>query len=147
MTARRRPFPIVSAPSPDVGRGWLNLLPGSPYADPWAAATRAGRTAQGCARTLQAVLDFARLKTALSPSDERLLQTLKAPGALLPNGQTALANLTGWQPASLNALLMRFTGPPRSAALRDIETFARVFDALAIVTACRVSAARPARGA
>ena len=26
------------------------------------------------------------------------------------NGHTALANLTGWQPASLNALLMRFTG-------------------------------------
>ena len=25
------PFPIASAPSPDIGRGWLNTSPGSPY--------------------------------------------------------------------------------------------------------------------
>ncbi|MGH3511530.1 MAG: neuraminidase-like domain-containing protein [Pseudonocardiaceae bacterium] len=134
-------FPIVSAPSPDVGRGWLNLLPGSPYADVLGSAYPGGADGARLRATLQAVLDFARLKTALSPSDERLLQTLGAPGAILPNGQTALANLTGWQPASLNALLMRFTGATSLAALHDIETFARVFDALAIVTACRVSAA------
>jgi Neuraminidase-like domain len=134
-------FPIVSAPSPDVGRGWLNLLPGSPYADALGSAYPGGADGARLRGTLQAVLDFARLKTALSPSDERLLQTLEAPGAILPNGQTALANLTGWQPASLNALLMRFTGATSLAALGDIETFARVFDALAIVTACRVSAA------
>jgi len=134
-------FPIISAPSPAVGRGWLNLLPGSPYADVL-GSTYPGRADGARLRaTLQAVLDFGRLKTALSPSDERLLQTLGAPGAILPNGQTALANLTGWQPASLNALLMRFTGATSLAALRDIQTFARVFDALAIVTACRVSAA------
>ena len=134
-------FPIVSAPSPDVGRGWLNLLPGSPYADVLGSAYPGGTDGARLRVTLQAVLDFARLKAGLSPSDERLLQTLGAPGAILPNGQTALANLTGWQPASVNALLMRFTGATSLAALRDIETFARVFDALAIVTACRVSAA------
>ena len=35
---------------------------------------------------------------------------------------------------------MRFTGTTSLAALRDVEVFARVNDALAIVTACRVSA-------
>jgi hypothetical protein len=133
-------FPIVNAPSPDVGRGWLNLMPGSPYVDALGSAYPGGADGARLRATLQTVLDFARLKTALSPSDERLLQTLQAPGAILPNGQTALANLTGWQPASLNALLMRFTGATSLAALRDIEIFARVNDALAIVTTCRVSA-------
>jgi hypothetical protein len=134
-------FPIVSAPSPDVGRGWLNLLPGSPYTDPMGSAYPGGADGARLLGAMQAILDFARVKAALSPSDERLLQTLQAPGAILPNGQTALANLAGWPPASLNALLMRFTGATTLAALRDIETFARVFDALAIVTSGRVSAA------
>ena len=133
-------FPIVSAPSPDVGRGWLNGLPGSPYTDALGGAYPGGADGARLRATLQAVLDFARLKEALSPSDERLLQTFRGPGAMLPNGQTALANLTGWQPASLNALLTRFTGATSLGALRDIEILARVFDAIAIVTACRVSA-------
>jgi hypothetical protein len=133
-------FPIVSAPSPDVGRGWLNGLPGSPYTDPLGGPYPGGADGARLRATLQAVLDFARLKKALSPSDERLLQTLSAPAAILPNGQTALANLTGWQPGSLNALLMRFTGATSLDALRDVETFARVYDALAIVATCRVSA-------
>ena len=135
------PFPIVSAPSPDVGRGWLNLLPGSPYSDVLGSAYPDGADGARLRATVQALLDFARLKAALSPSDERLLQTLQAPGAILPNGQTALANLAGWQPASLNALLMRFTGATALGALSDIEILARVFDALAIVAECRVSAA------
>ena len=90
-------FPIVSAPAPDVQRGWLNLLPGSPYSDALGSGYPGGADGARLRSTLQAVLDFARLKAALSPSDERLLQTLKAPGAILPNGQTALAALTGWQ--------------------------------------------------
>jgi hypothetical protein len=134
-------FPIVNAPSPDVGRGWFNLLPGSPYADALGSAYPGNPAGARLRATLQAVLDFARLKKALSPSDERVLQTFQAPGAILPNGQTALANLTGWPPASLNALLVRFTGATSVAALRDIEVFARVNDALGIVTTCRVSAA------
>jgi peptidoglycan hydrolase-like protein with peptidoglycan-binding domain len=133
-------FPIVSAPSPDVGRGWLNRFGGSPFADPLGGAYPGGADGARLQATLQAILDFARVKKALSPSDKRLLQTLGAPAAILPNGQTALANLTGWQPASLNALLMRFTGATSLDALRDIETFARVYDALAIVAATRVSA-------
>jgi peptidoglycan hydrolase-like protein with peptidoglycan-binding domain len=133
-------FPIVSAPSPDVGRGWLNLLPGSPFADKLGSAYPGGADGARLCATLQPVLDFARLKKALSSGDERLLQALGSPAAILPNGQTALGNLTGWQPASLNALLMRFIGATSLDALRDIEIFARVYDAFAIVTACRVSA-------
>jgi hypothetical protein len=129
-----------AAPAPDIGRGWLNVLPGSPFADPLGAAYPGGADGARLRATLQALLDFARLKKALSPGDERVMQTLQRPGVLLANGQTALASLTGWQPASLNALLIRFTGASSLDALRDIETFARVRDALAIVTACRVSA-------
>ncbi len=133
-------FAIVSAPSPDIGRGWLNTLPGTPYADALGAAYPGGADGARLMATLQAALDFARLKKALSPNDERLLQTLAAPAAILPNGQTALANLTGWAASSVNALLMRLTGATSLAALTDIETFARVFDAVAIVTSSRVSA-------
>jgi Neuraminidase-like domain/Putative peptidoglycan binding domain len=133
-------FPIVSAPSPDVGRGWLNLLPGSPFADNLGSVYPGGGDGARLRATLQAVLDFARLKQALSSSDERLLQTVRAPGAILPNGQTALGSLTGWQAASLNTLLMRFIGATSLDALRDIELFARVYDALSILSTCRVSA-------
>ena len=79
MTARSTAFPIVGAPSPDVGRGWFNSVAGL------ALCRRSGqRVSRQCGRgapeaTLQAVLDFARLKKALSPSDERLLQTFQAP--------------------------------------------------------------------
>ena len=134
-------FPIVSAPPLGAVRNWLNLLPGVPFADPVGNAYPGGSDGARLRRTLGALLDFARLKAALSPGDERLLRMLTAPGAILSNGQTALANLTGWQPASLAALLMRFTGATSSAALRDIGTLARVFDAQAVVAACRVSAA------
>jgi hypothetical protein len=134
------PFAIVSAPSPDAGRGWLNTLPGLPFQDPLGPTYKGGGDGARLRATLKAALDFARLKNALSPSDERLLETLKAPGTLLPNGRTALADLTGWGPDSLNALLIRFNGSTAIAPLSRIENFARTFDALAIVSTARVSA-------
>ncbi|QGM47133.1 hypothetical protein H2LOC_016335 [Methylocystis heyeri] len=133
-------FSIVSTSSPDIGLGWLNALPGAPYADAPGAAYPGGADGPRLRETAQAVLDFARLKKALSPGDDRLLQTLAAPGAIVPNGRSAIANLTGWRPAALNALLLRYTGSTSLDSLRRIEVFARVFDALVIVGACGVSA-------
>ena len=43
-------FPIVSAPSPDVGRGWLNCCRARPIPMAWGAPIRAVRTAHGCVR-------------------------------------------------------------------------------------------------
>jgi hypothetical protein len=69
------------------------------------------------------------------------MQAMQAPGAVLPNGQTAILSLSGWQPASLNALLLRFFGSMSPAALGDVENFGRVYDAMQIVKTSGVSAA------
>ena len=135
------PFPIVSAPSPDVGRGWLNLLPGSPYRRSARRGYPGGADGARLRATLQAVLDFARLKKALSPSDERLLQTLRRRARSWPTGRPrSPASPVGARLAQCAADAVHRLDLARRA--RDIETFARVFDALAIVAACRVSAAR-----
>jgi Neuraminidase-like domain len=129
------PFPIVSAAAPAIKRGWLNALPGqvgSPIPD---LATAAQLT-----RVLSALLDFAMIKQALSPNDERLLMLLQAPGATLPSGQSALLSLTGWAQVSVNALLTQFFNSLSPAGLADIENFTRVYNAMQIVQACRVAA-------
>jgi hypothetical protein len=129
------PFPIVGQASPDVGHGWLNFLATTRDPD-LATAARLGTV-------LVALLDFARIKQALSPSDERLLAVLKNPVAKLSNGLSALLSLTGWDQASLNALLNRlsqFFGTTSLLSLSDIENFRRVYDAYALVRTCRVSA-------
>ena len=140
------PFPIASALAPKVGMGWLNWLPGPPHPPglPFQDALGAGYPDQALSSALnailRAVLDFARLKQALSPSDERLMQTMQAPGTLQSNGLSALLGLTGWQPASLNALLLRFFGSMSINAISDVENFARVYDAMQIVKTSRVPA-------
>ena len=140
------PFPILSAPAPNVGTGWLNWLPsppnppGLPFHDALGASYPDQALAPAFDAILRAVLDFARLKQALSPADERLMQMMQAPGAILPNGQSAIVNLTGWQSASLNALLLRFFGSMSPATLSDLENFARVYDAMQIVKTSGVPA-------
>ncbi len=133
-------FPIVGKAAPDIGLGWQNFLPGSPDANPVAAPNPDLPTAARLAKVLSALLDFSRIKQALSPSDERLLQLLQNPGAILPSGQSALISLTGWAQISVNALLSRFFNSTSPARLGDIEHFARVYDAYQIVQACRVTA-------
>ena len=140
------PFPIVTALAPKVGMGWLNWLPGPPQPPglPFQDALGAGYPDQAHSGALnailRAVLDFARLKRAVSPSDERLMLTMQAPGAVQSNGLSALLGLTGWQPASLNALLLRFFGSMSTGALNDVENLARVYDAMQIVKTSRVPA-------
>jgi hypothetical protein len=114
-----------------IGRqGWLNVLPiyGSPDVP----------TSQALRGVLEALLDFARIKSELSPDDERLLSVLRDPVATLPNGHSSLLNLTGWEGESLNALLSRFG--KNQADLAHLDTFRRVYDAYALVKAFGISA-------
>ena len=128
------PFAIVDQPFPTIGQGWLNAL--AVVQDP-----DLGTSASLC-RVLTVLLDFARIKQALSPGDERLLAVLQNPAATLPNNQavTALLSLTGWNQASVDALLYQFYGNAQPANLSSVENFRRVYDAYAIVKICRVTA-------
>jgi hypothetical protein len=128
------PFPIVDQAQPAVGQGWLNSLTG--MADPTASV------APKLGDVLNAMLDFSRIKQALSSSDERVLDVLEEPAATLPpNNQLALLTLTGWTQTSLNALLNHFFGSTSLAPLSSVEGLRRVYDAYAIVQTCRVTGA------
>jgi hypothetical protein len=118
-------------PDPVLAQGWFNALSvvgGAP-----------GPTAVSLAAAFQALLDQARLKAAFSPDDERLLDVLLDPSAALPNGDSALLTLTGWDPDSLAALLGRF-GKAQSD-LANVGFFARVFDAFSVVRAMAIPGA------
>lgn len=110
------------------GQSWPNALVGEPH----------GVTAQKLRDVLAALLDFARIKAALAPSDERLLSVLQNPSTTLANGDSLLLTLTGWSGGSLDDFLTRF-GKAR-LHLTHLETFRRVYDAYALVTALGISA-------
>jgi hypothetical protein len=127
------PFPIVSAARPTIGQGWINSLAGAPTDLETTAAN-------DMTAVLEALLDFARIKQALSPNDSRLLAVLVDPATTLPNGQSALLTLTGWSQESLAALLTQFFPHSGIASLASVENLARVYDAFAVVTTSRLSA-------
>ncbi|MGC1379365.1 MAG: neuraminidase-like domain-containing protein, partial [Anaerolineales bacterium] len=103
--------------------GWLNALPVNGDPPPL--------TAVALLKPFQGLLDYARIKAALAPNDERLLSVLQDPAALLPNGDGALLTLTRWDSASLTALLNQFGG--NTAGLAHLELFRRVYDAFALL--------------
>jgi hypothetical protein len=121
------PFPIVNEAFPNIGQGWLNFLVVSEEPDP--------ATCASLRDVLTALLDFARIKRALSPNDERLLSLLQKPDI------SAVISLTGWDRNSLTTLLTRFVGDTDLDKLTTIEYLRRVFDAYAFVRTCRISAA------
>jgi hypothetical protein len=91
---------------------------------------------------LMDVLDFARMKAAISPNDEQLLDVVKNPNLLSTDGVTPqILKVTGWAASSLNTLLNRFFGSTQLTGLSSIPNLRRVFDAFAILTTCRISAA------
>jgi len=127
---------LATALSPTAGGSWLNDLA--------ATGTPDAATAAGLRDVLAGLLDFSRIKLALSPaspSDGRLVAVLQDPGALLPGGQSALASLTGWAQDSLDTLLTQFFGSTDPKPLSIVANFARVYDASAVVAACGLSAA------
>lgn len=105
------------------GEGWLNALPvrGDPT----------GPTAAALLTPLRALLDYARIKADLAPNDERLLAMLNNPTAATANANSLLYTLTGWDAASLNALLTHLGG--NIAGLSSLPLFLRVFDAFALI--------------
>jgi Neuraminidase-like domain/FHA domain/Salmonella virulence plasmid 28.1kDa A protein len=115
------------------GQGWLNSLRAQGDPDP--------ATAASLRDVLTDLTDFSRVKQALSPSDGRLLAVLRDPAAPAPGGQTALASLTGWSQASVNALLTQFFGGTDLGQLSSVGNFSRVFDAYALVRASRLAGA------
>jgi hypothetical protein len=91
---------------------------------------------------LRDLLNFARIKAAISPSDEQVLEILENPSLVSADGVTPqIVKLTGWSESSLDSLLLAFFGSTQLASLGTVENLRRVFDAFAIVTTCRITAA------
>src|SRR5258708_6088252 len=126
------PGSIVGPSRPETGRGWLPFLAAQGNPAPATAASLGG--------VLTALLDFSRIKRALSPGDERLLAVLQQPAAMLPGNPSALLSLTGWAQLSLNALLTHLFGSADPASLSSVENFSRVYDAYSIVRTAGLSA-------
>jgi peptidoglycan hydrolase-like protein with peptidoglycan-binding domain len=108
-----------------AGDGWLNAL--SVATPPPAASFPALRGA------LSTLLDFARIKAALSPNDERLLSLLQSPTA------DAATALTGWDIAAVVALLTRWSLGQDARTLGDFRAFRRVHDAYAMAKKMGIS--------
>jgi hypothetical protein len=113
------------------GEAWLNRLPvtGSPDA----------ATAGGLLAAFEALLEFARIKTDVSPADERLLEVLRDPVAATALPEGLLYGLTRWEKPSVEVLLTRFGKTP--ADLAHVETLRRVDDAYRRLRSLGVSAA------
>jgi hypothetical protein len=126
LTAPELPYLAVSP----TGGAWLNLLASTPDA----------ATSAMLRDVLTDLLDFSRIKLALSAADERLLAVVQNPSALLPTGQSALLSLTGWSQESLYALLTRFFGTADPTMIGSVRNFSRVYDAYAVVRACGLPA-------
>jgi hypothetical protein len=124
------PFPIVGQAFPDIGRGWFNFLSMSNADDSGVGASLRD--------VLATLLDFVRIKQAVSPRDERLLAVLRNP--TLSDGTPAVRTLTGWTLESLRALLQRLFVKIEPAVLSSIENLSRVYDAFVIAKTYRVTA-------
>ncbi len=87
------------------------------------------------------LLNFARIKAAVSPNDEQLLDILENPNLLSADGVTPqIVKVTGWTLSSLYSLLQHFFGTTQLSSLSSIESLRQVFDAFAFVTTSRLSA-------
>src|SRR5262249_28814630 len=85
-----------------------------------------------------ALLDFARIKADLSPSDESLLTVLKDPAAATQNSDSLLFSITRWNPTSLNDVLGQFGN--NIAGLGHFDLFRRLYDAFALIQELCISA-------
>jgi hypothetical protein len=96
----------------------------------------------GMTGALTDLLNFSRIKAALSPNDEQLLDVLKNPALLSADGATPqIVKLTGWSASSLSSILQHFFATTQLSSLASIENLRRVFDAFAFVTTSRLSGA------
>lgn len=119
------------------GQGWLNALPNADnlhFANP-ADAAIAKNVNAALLTPLRALLDFARIKADISPSDESLLAVLKDPATQTTD--SLLFTITRWNQTSLNDVLAHFSG---NAGLGHFDLFRRVYDAFALIQKMGVSA-------
>ena len=125
------PFPIVGQSAAAVGQGWFNFMPTSGSPDAMLSAR--------LREILTALLDYARIKAALSSGEERLLAAIQEPAAVAADGTQPL-DPHRVVPDSLHSLLTHFFGDTDLTRLTQIEPLRRVYDAYAIVSTCRISA-------
>lgn len=102
----------------------------------YAAGTPFPGTAAAFTGVLSILLDYARVKAALSPSDERVLAVVQNPTT------DALTALTGWDPLSVSALLQQLFATTQITNIGHVESLRRLFDAYAVVKASGISADR-----
>jgi peptidoglycan hydrolase-like protein with peptidoglycan-binding domain len=122
------------------GQPWLNALPNADnlhLTDP-AAITVAKNLNAALLTPLLALLDFARIKTEISPSDESLLTVLKDPAAATQNTDGLLFTITRCNQTVLNEVIAQFGS--NIAGLGHFDLFRRVHDALAIIQMMGISA-------
>jgi hypothetical protein len=111
--------------------GWLNALAVS--GDP------APATAAALLQPLEALLAFAEIKVAVSPTDDQLLTALLDPAAATADPDGLMFSLLRWDKASLTALLTLFGSAP--VDLKHFNLFRRVYNACALVQTMGISAA------
>lgn len=122
LTAGELSFFATSIDYQIAADGWLNAL--SVSDDPQAA------TAEALLRPFEALLDFARLKSDISPAAESLLAALEDPVLATHNADSLLFDMTGWDRTSLNDVLAWFGGNVQGLA--QFALFRRAYDALAL---------------
>jgi len=113
-----------------AGDGWLNALAVSD--DPLPGTTEA------LLKPFEALLEFARIKSAISRSDESLLAILKDPAGGTKKRDSQLFTITRWDQPGLNDLLTHWGG--NSAELDSFELFRRLYDAFTLIEKLGVSA-------
>lgn len=99
-----------------AGDGWLNVLPVRGEATPAVSIA--------LTKPLRDLLDFAGIKSEISPDDESLLEILSDPPAADVDG--SLYSLTGWDRISLASLLAHFN--LTLADLTHFGQFRRVYE-------------------
>jgi hypothetical protein len=112
-----------------AGDGWMNQLP--------VVGSAAAPVAAALLTPLRDLLDYARIKAAISPDATTLLDSLTDPvKATAPDG--ALLAVTRWDKTSLDGLLAHVGGT--IAGLAHFPLFRRVYDALAVLELMGISA-------
>lgn len=113
-----------------AGDGWLNALATTDDPD--------SETAVALLAPLRALLDFARIKAAISPDDDALLRVLQDPATATANADSTLFQITRWDKNSLDDMLAHFGS--NHAGLARIEQLRRVYDSFALIRAMGISA-------
>ncbi|HEX7956203.1 MAG TPA: neuraminidase-like domain-containing protein, partial [Pyrinomonadaceae bacterium] len=87
---------------------------------------------------LRALLDYARLKSEISPDDESLLAFMRYPVAAAAQTDGPLYTLARWDAASLGAFLTHFGSS--AGGLSNVNFFRRVHDAFALTRKMGITA-------